>query len=227
VFDSLIRSFKSEGINTISLDNATTLLYSDFSRTNQFGSIFYNRKDTVKVLVEGFKKLDENGISIMAQSANAYALPYVSHVSNVPLYSSNYDIFDYDVPLYQMVLKGLIPYTTTAFNASSNLEELTLLALATATPVHYEFIHGNPGDFDNSDYNKKFYASFEGWLDGAIENYQLFNELMGDVANERLVEYRRISNHQFFSRFESGRSVYININTGEFKVEQIDEGGDT
>ena len=215
IFDDIVGSLKAEGITTISLDNATTLLYSDFSS----GRKNFNRRDTVRVLTEGFKKINDAGISIMAQSANAYALPYVSHISNVPLSSSDYDIFDYDVPFYQLVVKGLIPYTTKPFNASSNLDALTLLAISTATPIHYEFIYSGPGNFNDSIYNSKFYADYFDWIGDSINAYKAFNELVGDVAGTRIESHKRLGVNEFETTFEGGKKIYINLSTYELRVD--------
>ncbi|MDR0196658.1 MAG: DUF5696 domain-containing protein, partial [Oscillospiraceae bacterium] len=47
VFDKLAKSLKNEGISTVSLDRANSLLYSDFSRKNPYGGVYFNRRDTV------------------------------------------------------------------------------------------------------------------------------------------------------------------------------------
>ncbi|MCL2036178.1 MAG: DUF5696 domain-containing protein [Oscillospiraceae bacterium] len=220
-FDSIIKSFTSNGINTISLDNATSLLYSDFSRKNPFGNIYFNRRDTVQILTEGYAKLNSAGISILAQSANSYALPYVSHISNVPLSSSNYDIFDYDIPFYQIVIHGLIPYSTTPFNASSNLNALTLLAISTATPVHYQFMYEDAGEFNDSEYDNLYFATFDGWENDAVNTYKMFDELIGDVLHERIVKHTRLEDDEFETVFESGKTIYINLRTSELAINGV------
>jgi hypothetical protein len=221
-FNKALRSMQKEGIRHITLDRATALLYSDFttsrSRTGPNGTVGFNRRDTMQVLTEGFAKLDSAGISILAQSANAYALPYVDHISNVPLFSSNYDVFDYDIPFYQIVIHGLIPYTTRPFNQAADLDRLTLLALSTGTPIHYEFIYTNPGEFSDSAYNKKFYASFHAWADDAVAQYNTFNSIIGDVVNQRIVRHTRLSATETETQFEGGKVVYVDFDSGEVRV---------
>jgi hypothetical protein len=222
IFDKLIDSLKQEGISTISLKQAASMLYSDFSRKNPYGGIYFNRRDTEQILTEGFKKLNDAGISILAEAANAYALPYASHVSNVPMYSSDYDVFDYDVPFYPIVLQGLLPYSVKPFNESSNKDELTLLSLSTGTPIHYEFIYESPGEFDSSEYNSKFYADFRSWAGEAVENYKKFNGLIGDLAGKKILSHKRITPNEIETQFEGGKTVYVNLGTGEV---QVSEGG--
>lgn len=219
VFDEIAESLKSEGITSISLDNATSLLYSDFSRKNPYGGTYFNRRDTAQILTEGFKKLTDAGISIMAQTANAYALPYVSHISNVPLSSSNYDIFDYDVPFYQMVIQGLIPYSCEPFNGNPNVDEIMLSAIAVAAPPHYEFMYNDPADFDDSLYNKKFYTDYKDWVDDSVSTYNMFESLVGDLVGVRIVSHERLSVGEYQTEFEGGKKIYINLSTRELKID--------
>jgi hypothetical protein len=120
-----------------------------------------------------------------------------------------------------MVVKGLIPTTARPFNGVSNLDALTLLALSTATPIHYEFMYGNPGDFNDSIYNKKFYTSYHGWLNDSVRSYKMFKDLAGDVAGERIVSYKQLSVDEYETVFEGGKTIYINLSTYEIKVDGL------
>ena len=42
--------------------------------------------------------------TVFADGANSYVLPYVTNVSNVPVYSSGFNVTDFDIPFYQMVI---------------------------------------------------------------------------------------------------------------------------
>jgi len=218
VFDNLQSSLITEGINSISLNTATYMLYSDFSRKNPFGSSYFNRRDAVEILTAGYKQLNDAGVSILAQSANAYALPYTDVIMNVPLYSSNYDIFDADIPFYEMVIHGVIPYTTKPFNKSADADRLRLLALSSGTPMHYDFIYANPSEFSDSDYNQKFYANYKGWLDKSLKEYKMFDELISDLADQTIASYKILSVYERETTFESGKTVYVNMDTGELRV---------
>ena len=63
---------------------------------------------------------------LLANGANAYALPYVQEITDVPLQSSGFDVFDEDIPFYQMVMHGVKSYGTSAVNASATPEETVL-----------------------------------------------------------------------------------------------------
>ena len=54
-------------------------------------------------ILEGNYEKVKNGVgSILADTANAYSFSSVDHITNVPMSSSEFDIFDEDVPFYQV-----------------------------------------------------------------------------------------------------------------------------
>ena len=218
LFRKITESFNNEGINTISLNQATSVLYSDFGRKNQEGKDHFLRNDAMKILEEGYKQLNNAGISIIAQECNAYALPYVSSITNVPMYSSNYDLFDYDVPFYQMVIHGYIPYSSKPVNASSNADELLLLSMMTGAGVQYEFMYHSPNDFTDSMYDSYFYANYEGWLKFAAEDYKLFKDNVSNLSDKTITKYERNSEKNFTATYSDGTVITVDTDALTYTI---------
>lgn len=218
VFNKLVTSFNAEGINTISLNQATSTLYSDFGRRNADGKEHILRTDAINILTKGYQQLNDAGISIVAQECNAYALPYVSAITNIPLYSSNYDLFDYDVPFYQMVVHGVIPYSSKAINASSNADELLLLSLMTGSAVHYDMMYASPNDFTDSEYDSFFYTNYEGWLSRAASEYKLFNDTVSSLSDKTITGYERVSEKVFETTYSDGTVIGVDIDNYTYTV---------
>lgn len=218
LFKKINDSFSNEHLQTISLSTASEKLYSDFSRINDQGERYYIREDSVRILTQGYASLKENGMTIMANSANAYVLPYVDFITNVPMYSSNYDIFDYDVPFYAMVVHGLIPYTTKEINASASMEKLILLCVSTGTPLHYGMMYEDPNEFTDSRYDHLYYANYKGWVDTSSEHYKLMKEYISSVSDATIVKYEYLSQHEIASEFSNGTEIYVNLDTYEIRI---------
>ncbi len=218
IFNKLIDSFKGAGAGGISLNQAPNLLYSDFSRKNPNGRDYFIRSDTIAVLQEGYQKLADSGLKVMAENPNQYLMKYADYIKDLPLYSSNYDIISYDIPFAQMVLHGLVPYTTKAVNKSASAEELRLLSLVTGTPIHYEMMYENPNTFADSEYDELYYTSYAGWSDNAAKEYKLFNDVVAGVSDSMIAKYERISATEYQSTFENGTTIYVNLDTEEIRV---------
>lgn len=218
IFNKLVKSFNEEGVTNISLNQATACLYSDFGRKNSEGKEHIVRNDSIKILAAGYQQLRNAGIGIIAQECNAYALPYVNAITNVPLYSSNYDLFDYDVPFYQMVIHGYIPYSSKAVNASSNAEELLLLSLMTGSGVHYEMMYSSPNEFTDCSYDTLFYADYAGWLDNAAAEYKLFNGIVSSLSDKTITKFERISGKVLSLTYSDGTVIGVDVDNYTYTI---------
>lgn len=218
IFTKLVDSFKKEGATGISLNQASYTLYSDFSRKNAEGRDYFTRTDAKNILAEGYQKLSDSGLTIMTENANQYILKYADYIKDVPLYSSNYDIFDYDIPFEQIVLHGLVPFSSKAVNKSADAKDLRLLSLVTGTPVHYEMMYTRPNKFADSNYDELYYSNYEGWTDIAAGEYKLFNDVIASVSDSYITEFERISGYEYQSTFENGTTIYVNTDTEEVKL---------
>lgn len=215
VYGEVVSSYSAEGIKAISVGNGTSLVYGDFS-----GSA--NKRTSRQQAVENLKKcyeiINNSGIKFEAAACNDYALKYVDSMRNIPLYSSGFDITDYDIPFYQLVVHGYIPYTSKARNASASADELFLLSVATGTPLHYDFMYESPNKLTDCKYEKLFYTHYEGWLDVAAEEYKFFKENISDVSGAVITDYKILSPKVVESTFDNGTVITADLENYSLKI---------
>lgn len=187
VFDEMVSSYKDESIDNIGFGDFSYKLSSDFSTKSTS-----TRDKTMNTLIEGYEKAkkDISG-GIIADSANAYVLPYADHVTNVPVYSSGFNVTDYDIPFYQMVVHGYVPYSGKPINASSNSDEMFMLSLAAGSNVHYDMIYEDASVLQDTEYNDLYYANYEGWVPHAATEYELTKQILSGVSNMTIKKYTR------------------------------------
>lgn len=207
-YNQVISSFTSEGMRAASFGKGTSIVYSDFSaNTNKRTS----RQQAVEYLKNCYDKVNQNGLTLVTSACNDYALKYADYIRNVPLYSSGFDITDGDIPLYEIVIHGYIPYTTKAKNASSDADKLMLLSMVTATPMHYEFMYENPNDFTDSKYETLFYTHYEGWISLAAEEYRIFKEHLSGAAASPITDFKYLSANVVECTFENGTKITADL----------------
>ena len=185
------------------------ILWSDFSNKNRT-----NRCATAQAIIDYYNNVKEATGKMIADSPNAYLLPYVDAINNLTLQSSQFKLVDADVPFYQMVIHGYISYTTEPINASADSNELILKAIAAGSNLHYDFIYEDSTKLVNTDYVKLFYAPYEGWLEDAAAEYKLANEILSQVSDATIVDYKQ-DGEVITTTYSNGVVTTVNLETGD------------
>ena len=178
-------NYDSAGLYGVNISNLTTSLYGDYGKKD------ISRYDAMNRLVSSYEDISsrlEGGI--LADNANAYALPYVSRIRNVPLSSSRFDIFDEDIPFFQMVMHGLIPYSTRPVNASPDAETLLLMAAATGSDISCDLLCKAAPDLKDTEFDIYYYANAAGWTDTLAAEYSMLRPLLSKVSACTITEYK-------------------------------------
>ncbi len=207
VLGEVADSYSKADLNGVSVANLTTSLYGDYGKKS------ISRYNTMELLEESYAKLDSSlGGGILADSANAYALPYVSHITNVPLSSSHFDVFDEDIPFYQLVMHGVIPYSTTALNGDADSETLLLMAIATGSNLSYDMLYEETSTLKDTEFDIYYYANYEHWIDTAAEEYKLLDPILRDVSDSFITDYDVENDGDLITTtYENGTVVKVDL----------------
>ncbi|MDE6833645.1 MAG: hypothetical protein K2J39_05295 [Ruminococcus sp.] len=155
----------------------TSSLYGDYGKNK------ITRFRTMEIIKENIS--DKN---VFADGANAYILPYASHVINIPVHSSGFDISDMDVPFYQIVLHGIIPYTSTAVNASADISDMLLMSAVTGSSLYYDLIK-SAEEIRNTEFDYLFYADSSYWTETISEQYNIISSILKAVSDSTITGY--------------------------------------
>lgn len=176
-FDKLISKTKKWEIQGFAFDTMGYMTYSDYSETK-----YYNKKNTQLLVKENLTAVKENGKNVAVCNANDYAAVLADHIFDTPLSSSRNDIFDEDIPFYQMVFKGYVPTYTSAINLSSEPDDLLLSAIECGCFPMWSVMN----DYDNSGINISSQQAHNGV-------YDLWKSKISTAVNEEEDYYKSIS----------------------------------
>ncbi len=184
VFTEMLESYADEKMTSIGFGDYSTKLVSDFSKKDPS-----SRSKSMETVTEGYKQASEKIDTVFADGANSYVLPYVTNISNVPVYSSGFNITDYDIPFYQMVVHGFIDYSSTPINKSSNSDETFLLSIASGSQIHYDLTYADSDTLQDTDYDDLYYSNYKGWTDLAANQYKAANSILSSVSDYTITKY--------------------------------------
>ncbi len=221
VFDQIISSYKKQNLKNVSFGGFSSKLVSDFSKKN-----FASREDTMNTIINGYEQAREDVGTILADGANAYILPYVDHITNIPVNSSGFNIVDYDIPFYQMVVHGYVPYSTQAINKSSNSEDTFLLALAYGSALHYDMLYEQSSKLSDTAYGDLYYANYEGWIETAAAESKAASQVLNAVSEKVITNYEIDRENNILTTTygsEDGTAsesvVTVDLNNGKISVD--------
>ena len=184
LYDKLAKNYKKAGLTSVSIGEMSSLLYGDYGKKSAT-----SREQTMEAIEGGLAKLNSDVGSVLSQDPNAYVLKYTDTITDIPLYSSGFDILDADIPLYQMVMHGVIPYSTKAVNGSADAERLVMLALAAGSNLRFDMLYAESSDLKDTDFDVYYYAYYKYWIDNAAQYYQYTKDILAKTSDSYIVSY--------------------------------------
>jgi len=131
-----------------------------------------------------------------------------------------------------MVLHGYTNFSTEAINGSPDSKKLFLKAIASGSNIKYDFIYNEATKLVNTDYVDLYYATYEGWLEQCAGEYKLANEVLSQVSDSVITDYR-IDGSVITTTYDNGVKTTVDIEKGKITVggktynysDYVDEGG--
>ncbi len=207
VIANVINSSKNLGFSGYCLNDAGSLLYSDFSYNGLL------REEASNEISKAVAPLS-TGHSVMVSTGNFYLLKNVDSVINIPLTSHASESGAYiSVPFVQLILHGIVDYAGEAINTSTNHSELLLKYIEYGACPHYEWTYEPVGGNTDGD---MFY--YDNTVNTAAEFYTKANEALNDLRDARMTDHYEIDDGIFCTEYDTGSMVYVNYTDSDYTV---------
>lgn len=207
--ESILKTADKSGINGLYLGDISSKIGGDYDLGGA------KRTTATLKVVEAVSKLSDK--KLLLSSPNFYLWKYMSAATNVPVTSSGYHLFDYDVPLVQMLLKGKVPYAGYPLNLSNTNDNSFLLHIAYAQNIHYGFMAEEASALQTTDLLSNYGLSSAALLTSA-ENYAKFSEFYEFVKDKYITDYT-FSNNLSITSYSDSTQVLVNFSEKVIKTE--------
>ncbi|MBO9609684.1 MAG: hypothetical protein J7639_27255 [Paenibacillaceae bacterium] len=213
-FTSLLERMKGSGNRSIAFDKLGKTIYHDYNKAHPMG-----RSETTAQWSNMLRTAAEKQSDVAVEGGNQYVLQYATRLYNIPLTSSQYRINDETIPFYQMVVHGMIPYTSEPGNLSYNLDVQKLRWVEYGSMPNFELTYKKAVNLKKTSYNQLFASYYEDWIQQVANISREFNQRLRTVWNERMVGHERVAEKVFKVAYSNGTVVYINYNDAVTTVE--------
>lgn len=209
--DKLINKAAELKLKGISLGSVSNTVYSDFD-TPDTVMCAGMQKDVATIL----DNVDAAGYAHLANAANDYAVAGSDAVIDAPLYSSNYDIADKDVPFYQMVYRGYVPMNSVSINLCADESDALLRCVSAGIAPSYTLTYNYDNELITNEQTMIFGSSYEGNKEKIESAHSDIKDYLKSIDGATVAGYDVISGDVRATRFSNG--VYVVVNYGDTAV---------
>ncbi|MDF2674741.1 MAG: hypothetical protein K0R09_3009 [Clostridiales bacterium] len=207
------KSYKDYKIGGIGLDTISSLVYSDFTKSQM--SI---RQETEKKWIDSLKVMKNDIGSVAASGPNAYSLPYIDYILDVPSDSSHYYIQDETIPFYEIVIRGIKPYTIEAFNFSADKDVQLLKAIETGANPYYIWTGEDTSVLKETKYEGLYSSDYKSWVSSAISDFETFKNLYVMIQDSTIDKHEKLTEGVFRVTYSNGTGVVVNYSENEYWI---------
>lgn len=205
LYKKLSENARKNGLSAVAVGALSSSLYGDYDKKSTV-----TREQAKSQVANSLSCLHSNVGQILSEDPNAYVLPYTDIITDMPLSSSGFNLFDADVPLYQMVMHGVIPYSAKAVNASADPTELLLRSAATGSNLSFDFLHADISKLKDTDFDVYYYANDANWIRSAAEYYLFLKDILTAVSDSYIISYREDEN-TILTRYANGIEILTDL----------------
>lgn len=217
--EKFLKSYKKAGLSKISVSTLGNMLYSDFS-----SDICLANKTMQKFegILNSFKAED---ISLMLDAPYIYAAKFADAIIGVPTESSNFDIEDETVPFYQIVLHGLVSYSTPAINTAADSKYALLKAIETGSSLTYSLGGFDYSEIINDDYEELSAISADDWLEEIAEYGKIVSKALETVSEREILAHSKIAENVYKTDYSGDISILVNYGDNSFELDGVTVNG--
>lgn len=214
--DDLMEEIKD---NDIRVDGLSFYSLGQYITYNYSTENYITKPQCKMIWQDMLKKAKEAYNKLTVQGGNQYALAYADKVTNIPYDDSGYRITTKSVPFFQVALHGIVNYTGSALNLSSDKKWEELKWVEYGYVPYFELTYSGSEELMHTDYSELFSSTFSSWVDEATDIYKDINANLKDVWNEYIVDHEEVESNVFKVTYENGKVVYVNYNDVECEVD--------
>ena len=212
-----IKNYKKLDVSGIYLIDLGNRNVSDYNRDHTVyvdGSILYQRE----VLAQ-FKGVDNDyypsfleptGNNVMLKNPYDYAFSYADVITCAPIQTSLYGSVNYSIPLYQLVLSGIIDYSYNPVNyhRDNSITWNILKAIETGSNVAFVLTADDTNALLETSYTDYYNSYYPNWKENII--------YINDVLNSTGIYEGYLYNHEYLT--DNVVKVEYKLNSGAIKT---------
>lgn len=168
------------------------------------------REDTAFWWLQIARLAKEEMGHVVIRGMNTWLLSVADKMVDVPIENSTVLFVDHSIPFYQIVISGLVPYSTYPGNLRNDPRRDFLKMIEYGAIPTFELTYQDSSLLKETRYSTLYSSEYRMWLPFVVEEYQIANVEMGYLKTQAIVDHRQLAENVFMTGYEDGSRVYVN-----------------
>lgn len=207
-------------INGIGVWGLGSTLYSDNHKSVLQKRTASDRQQALAYTQAALEVLRGEG-DLLVDAAHAYAYPYATDITSLPLTSSRYTSFTADVPLLPMLLHGYVSYSSGAINLRSDDETYFLRAVEYGALPLYTFADTSEKSLLDTELSWLTSPDASAWLDILATRQAAVQEICAPVQGKVIVGHTCVETDVYVTTYEGGIRIAVNYREQAVEVDGV------
>jgi len=200
-------AFQQYSFLGLSLRDLGDVLHSDKKRSE-----YINREEAKLIVQDSLQTLSQHNGGLLISGGNAYSFSTAAHLINVPVSHNDFYIVDDEIPFYEMIIHGCIPYAGPPVNLSDVYDEtdLILRSIEYGASPHYTFTTVSSSMFKYTGLNRFYSTDYVNWRDSAVRVYHQINAALSTVYGSTILSHEILQNDLRLIHYDNGTDIFVN-----------------
>lgn len=206
--DKLLGKLKDYPFVGVAYEDLGEMVYPDYNKKAVF-----TKGQTVEKWKELLANTREKGHKAAADGMNQYTFANVDYLYNTREESFGLFITDASVPFVQMVISGLIPYSTDkAGNLSYDLDIQKLKWIEYGALPYFILTYEDALNLKETDFDTVFTSTYDVWEERVVAVYKEFQQNFQQVYGEQMTVHEILGDGLVKIGYANGVTIYLNYN---------------
>ncbi len=208
---SLDRALGEDNGLGLSYSSAGSLLYGDYTKKKDLDRTMTAER------VEKALAASAKTHPILTENGYLYSLAHADYLLNAPIYSSDFDMASGEVPFYQLVMHGSIPYTGAPMNLATDRDNQLLRSLEYGAGLYWSFVTSGDEEYSNTAYETELYSMLDANnLETVRKLYSELGAYYAAISGKQMVSHTKLADGVYKTEYDGGAGVIVNYGDRDY-----------
>lgn len=213
--DKFLKKIKNYLNIGVAYEDLGEMVYPDYN-----DNAVFTKGETAEKWREILANTQAKGHKAAADGMNQYTYTNVDYLYNTSEESFGLFITDASVPFVQMVISGMIPYSTDkAGNLSYDLDIQKLKWIEYGALPYFILTYEDALNLKETDFDSVFTSTYDVWEERVVEVYKEFQENFQKVYGQQMTMHEILGDGLVKVGYANGVTIYLNYNTETAEME--------